>query len=142
MNKIAKIAAAASVLFVPFTAHALPADGTYIGPVTVTKGLVLNCTLTTVISGGDVTSIALSGGLCPVVTFNSLPYDVVDDPSVPGKIAIKNADVNTITSGGCYGDVVGSYSGNSITLAATGPDAIPPKTGGTGSCSIVGTITK
>lgn len=141
MNTFAKIAVLASALVMPSLASAAPSDGTYTGSVIVSKGLTLSCGLTaTLTTGGTkVTAIALTGGLCPTITFNSLPYNVT---STTSSFVIQNADVNTITSGGCYGNVVGTYTASTITLAATGANAIPPKTGGTGSCSISGTASK
>ena len=140
MNKFAKIAMLASALVIPGVANAAPADGNYSGSVTVTKGLTLFCTLSATVSGGgtSVSGLALSGPLCTSVTFNNQPYAATSTGTTSGTFTIVNVDVNTITAGGCYGNAVGSYSGNTISLAAS----IPPKSAGTGNCGINGTITK
>lgn len=128
----------ASALFVPFAANAAPTDGSYAGTVVVNKGLTLVCTLTADVSGGgtQINNMVLtgSGGFCSSVTFNNTPYTVTTLSST--NIVIEDADVNTITAGGCLGDANATYTSNSISLAAV----VPAKEAGTGDCSMEGTI--
>lgn len=164
MKKFAKIAMAASVLMMPFSANALPTNGTYSGTVGVTKGISLTCNLNVTVSGitllnpadpvNDVpakytanASLALTSGLlCPLVTFHNQPNDaeftVSLEDSATGTYAINGIEVTAITPGGCQGDANGAWSENATHIYLDVAAVLPPQSGGTGNCSIEGTVSK
>lgn len=112
------------------------------GPVTVSKGLTLGCTLTingTVPAGGATASAtpSLSGFLCGTVSFNNAPY-VAELQSDGTTLTLYDVSVNTITSGGCSGNISGQWNNAAKTLTVN--TTLPETTPGTGDCTIVGTL--
>ena len=126
------------------------------GPVTVKKGLTLNCTLN--IKGNvpeaapdahgtashghvlNVTSVTLSGGLCGTVTFSGLPYSTSYTPltATTGTLTLHNVYVNTITSGNCAGDISGTWDNTAKTLTVNA--TLPAATAGTADCTVNGVL--
>ncbi|AKM06170.1 hypothetical protein [Pelagerythrobacter marensis] len=113
------------------------------GTVAVQKGISLNCPLTinaTVPSGGATASAtpSFSGFPCGTITFNGTPYLAELQPDGT-TLTLFNVSVNTITSGGCSGDISGQWdnSAKTLTVNTTLPETAP----GTGDCTIAGTLT-
>lgn len=110
------------------------------GSVTVSKGLTLNCTLTiNATTDGSTTNAtpSLSGFLCGSVSFNNTPY-LAELQSDGTTLTLYNVSVNTITSGGCSGDISGQW--NNVAKTLTVNTTLPETTPGTGDCTIVGTL--
>ncbi|MCH8686511.1 hypothetical protein [Pedomonas mirosovicensis] len=146
MNKLAKIAMLASAFFIPHVANAAVPTGPFYGTVVVHKGLTLTCDIEiTIDTSGtpDLAYISLVPGdfLCAFVDLGG-PYPVTITESSPGSSSgtytIYGVEVTTITSGGCEGDVSGTWSGTTLDIDAV----LPPADSGTGDCSIEGSASE
>lgn len=154
MKRLAKVSIGvlASLALLPATALAgtYSPSGTGAGgpsPVQVKKGITLNCTLTATTnsdgtisssgtpSGTEITSIALSGGLCGAVSFTGLPYDISTTSSTD--ITIHNVQVTGIT-GNCAGNLNAKLVGG--VLQFTHANTIPSSPAGGSPCSIQGNV--
>jgi len=110
-----------------------------VGNILVKKGLTLNCGLSgssTVDAAGNASlgSLSLSGVLCSLVNFTSLPYDLVGNAG--NTVTLQGVSVTAIT-GSCSGDITGSF--NQATGEITFDQAELPATSGS-PCVISGTI--
>ena len=121
---------------------------TNIGPIQVSLGLTFNCGLAgsgQVFSGpsggapgpAQVNSVGLTAlsFLCPLVTFNNLPYNMLR-PN-PTTVVFQNVNVTAIT-GSCAGNLMGSF--NPATGQFTFINATIPATTGSGSCVVNGVV--
>lgn len=110
------------------------------GTVTVHKGLTLNCPLTINATAGTTASAtpSFSGFPCGTITFNGTPYLAELQPDGT-TLTLFNVSVNTITSGGCSGDISGQWDNNAKTLTVSA--TLPETTPGTGDCTINGVLT-
>lgn len=123
------------------------------GTLTVQKGLTLNCAATFTIAvpeaapdahgsfshghSANVTGATLTGGLCPLVTLNNLPWTVTYDGT---NLIFTGVAASTITPGGCLpGTIQGAWNNTARTVTFVNQTL----TGGSGSanCIINGTLT-
>lgn len=110
------------------------------------KGLVFNCQLTITVDGSAASAtIGLSQGFCVLVMFGSSPltsppYPVsfTEGPAGSGTFTIHNIEADTYPSGGCRGDITGTWNGTTLYFDTT----LPPKVAGTGDCRLVGSAQK
>ncbi|ATY31013.1 hypothetical protein [Sphingomonas psychrotolerans] len=110
-----------------------------IGNITVSKGITLSCGLagTGSVSSGalSVSSITLSGGLCPSVTFSGTPYTVTSGSLTAVTL---NGVVVTAITGNCAGTLTGAY--NQATGVITYANATIPSTSGGSPCRVTGRV--
>lgn len=110
-----------------------------IGTITVSKGITLNCGLngTGAVTGGaaSVSTINLTGGLCPSVTFSGTPYTVTSGSLT--SITLNGVVVTAIT-GSCAGTLTGAY--NQSTGVITFANASIPSTSGGNPCRVTGRV--
>ncbi|QNA82617.1 hypothetical protein G4G27_00280 [Sphingomonas sp. So64.6b] len=151
MNKLVALCAGAMMLGAqPAIAQTFTPAGTYVvtGPVTVVKGLTLNCTLkltvvvpSTPSTSASTTPVLQAGNiLCPTVTFSATPYATSYTPATAttGTLTLSGVVVNTITPGGCSGTISGAWNNTTKKLVVS---ASLPGGGGSAPCTVNGTLT-
>lgn len=111
------------------------------GPLAVSKGLTLSCTLAgtgTITSGGahTVGSLALSGTLCNAVSFTGFPYSVTSNSLT--SVTINNVSVIGIT-GNCQGNLTGSFNQATGVISFNNAQ-IPSSPAGGAPCVIDGDV--
>jgi hypothetical protein len=118
-----------------------PGGHTVSGPVTVSKGITLNCTLsgTGNVTGGGaatITSLSLTGGLCGLVSFTGLPYAVTSTSLT----SITIVDVRAVgITGNCRGNLTGAFNQTTGQITFTNA-TIPSDPPGGSPCVINGTV--
>lgn len=118
-----------------------PGTHTLSGTVTVSKGITLTCTMSgtgniTGAGAATITSLSLSGGLCPAISFAGLPY------------AVTAANLNSITivdvravgiTGNCRGNLTGAFNQTTGQITFTNA-TIPSDPAGGAPCVVNGTV--
>lgn len=153
MSSVALLGAQTAAATEAYIAPAAP--WSFSGTVNVNKGIALTCNVTVDLSGPDDASdtsppfshtdvanlsadITLSGGflgLCASVSVDPVPAGNISYAG--GTFTLHDVFVQTITSGDCQGDLVGTWNGGAQTLSVSG--SLPPATGGN-ACTMSGTL--